>query len=524
MRCRLGTFCALVGVFFGLVCLHYPLLHLPYFWDEAGYYIPAALDFYRSWLLVPQSTLPTGHTPLVMVYLALAWRVFGFSPVTTRVAMILVAAGTVVALYALARRAASREAAIWSALLLALSPMFFAQSSLVYLDLPVALFTTLAVLALLEGRMLTFAVTASLAVLTKETAVVLLPLAWVFVWRRARAGQALPLKKTWLALTVPLVPLAAWALYHHQVSGFWTGNAEYLQYNLYSTLSPGRIFWSLLRRLYEVFFGGFNWLLVVGAALGIWRGGNRHRDTEAQRTARELVPERNAEPQERAAEKARLFRDFLFLAGGMGAAYVLMLSVVGGAILPRYLLPIFPALFLALVALVHRLPKVLARSLCAATLACFVGAWFINPSYPFPYEDNLAYRDFIRLHQQAAQFLEARPPGERILTAWPATDELARPFLGYVDRPLRVVPVQGFTAQDFADVPGDSFDILYLYSRKWEPSSNWAAQFPYLERVQEHYFDYAPQIGTDGLAARYGLRPLARFEQRGQWVKIYKKQ
>ena len=524
MRYRLGTFCALVGVFFVLVCLHYPLLHLPYFWDEAGYYIPAALDFYRSWLLVPQSTLPTGHTPLVMVYLALAWRVFGFSPLVTRAAMILVAAGTVVALYALARRVASREAAIWSALLLALSPMFFAQSSLVYLDLPVALFTTLAVLALLERRMLMFAVTASLAVLTKETAVVLLPLAWVFVWRRAKAGQALPLKKTWLALTVPLVPLAAWALYYHQVSGFWTGNAEYLQYNLYSTLSPGRIFWSLLRRLYEVFFGGFNWLLVVGAALGIWRGGNRHRDTEAQRTARELAPERNAEPQERADEKDRLFRDFLFLAGGMGAAYVLTLSVVGGAILPRYLLPIFPALFLALVALVCRLPKVLARSLCAAALACFVAAWFINPSYPFPYEDNLAYRDFIRLHQQAAQFLEARPPGERILTAWPATDELARPFLGYVDRPLRVVPVQGFTAQDFADVSGDSFDVLYLYSRKWEPPSNLLAQFPYLERVQEHYFDYAPQIGADGLAARYGLRPLARFEQRGQWVRIYGRQ
>jgi 4-amino-4-deoxy-L-arabinose transferase-like glycosyltransferase len=462
-----------------------------------------------------------------MVYLALAWRVFGFSPLVTRAAMILVAAGTVVALYALARRAAAREAAIWSALLLALSPMFFAQSSLVYLDLPVALFTTLAVLALLERQMLMFAVTASLAVLTKETAVVLLPLAWVFVWRRAKAGQALPLKKTWLALTVPLVPLAAWALYYHQVSGFWTGNAEYLQYNLYSTLSPGRVSWSLLRRLYEVFFGGFNWLLVVGAALGIWQGGNRHRDTEAQRTARELAPERNAEPQrpqERADEEDRLFRDFLFLAGGMGAAYVLMLSVVGGAILPRYLLPIFPALFLALVALVHRLPKVLARSLCAAALACFVGAWFINPSYPFPYEDNLAYRDFIRLHQQAAQFLEARPPGERILTAWPATDELARPFLGYVRRPLRVVPVQGFTAQDFADVSGDSVDILYLYSRKWEPSSNWLARFPYLERVQEHYFDYAPQIGADGLAARYGLRPLARFEQRGQWVKIYKKQ
>lgn len=529
MRRHLDTFCGLVSVFFGLLSLHYPLLHLPYFWDEAGYYIPAALDFYRSWLLVPQSTLPTGHTPLVMVYLALAWRVFGFSPLVTRAAMILVAAGTVVAVHALARRVASREAAIWSALLLALSPMFFAQSSLVYLDLPVALFTTLAVLALLEGQMVMFAVTASLAVLAKETAVVLLPVAWVFAWKRPRAQQAAPLRKMWLTLTVPLVPLAAWALYYHQVTGFWTGNAEYLQYNLYSTLSPGRIFWSLLRRLYEVFLGGFNWLLVGGAALGVWSGRAKEAngDREAQRTAA-VAPQEGSEkpqrPQEHAAEKVRLFRDFLCLAGGTGAAYVLMLSVVGGAILPRYLLPIFPALFLALVALVCRLPKVLARSLCAATLACFVGAWFINPSYPFPYEDNLAYRDFIHLHQQAAQLLEGRPPGERILTAWPATDELARPFLGYVRRPLRVVPLQGFNAQDFADVSDDSFDVLYFYPRKWEPPNNWLAWFPSLQRVQEHYFDYAPQIGADALAARYGLRPLARFEQRGQWVKIFGKE
>ena len=61
-----------LAAFAGLLLLHYPLLCLPYYWDEAGYYIPAALDFFRSWRLVPQSTLLTGHTPLVIVYLAFA--------------------------------------------------------------------------------------------------------------------------------------------------------------------------------------------------------------------------------------------------------------------------------------------------------------------------------------------------------------------------------------------------------------------------------------------------------------------
>jgi 4-amino-4-deoxy-L-arabinose transferase-like glycosyltransferase len=512
MRSRLGTILGVIGTFASLLVLHHPFFRLPYFWDEAGYYIPAALDFYRSWSLIPESTLPTGHPPLVMVYLALAWRGFGFSPAVTRAAMMLVASATVIVLYALARRVATREAALWSAALLALSPMFFAESSLVFLDLPAALFSTLAVLALLERRMLMFAVAASLAVLTKETTVVLLPVAWVFVWRSVGARRAVPPQKTWPALAVPLAPLVAWTLYYHHGTGFWTGNAEYLQYNLYSTLDPGRVFWSLLRRLYELFIGGFNWVLVVGAALGFWRGRNRHRSTE--------VPK----PQERVAEKARLFRDFLWLAGGLGAVYLMMLSVVGGAILRRYLLPIFPTFFLVLVVFIWRLPKALARGLSGAALVCFVGAWFLNPPYPFPYEDNLSYADFSRLHQQAAQFLASRPAGERVLTAWPATDEVARPFLGYVGKPLRVVPLEGFTARDFDRVTAESFDVLYLYSRKWEPPDNWLVRFSCLQKVQQRHFGYAPQIAEENLVARYGLRLAARFERRGQWVRIYEKQ
>ena len=511
MRACLRAPSFIIGTFLVLVGLHLPLLRLPYFWDEAGYYIPAAWDIYRAWELVPTSTLPNGHPPLVMVYLALVWRVLGFSPLVTRGAMILVAAATVAATYALARRVAGREAAVWSAVLLALSPMFFAQSTLVYLDLPAALFTTLAVLALLDGRMLTFAIVASLAVLTKETAVVMLPVAWAFALCTVRAPHAVPLQETpeevtarytpplqWFAVVAPILPLAAWAIYYHHVTGFWTGNAEYLQYNLYSTLDAGRIFWSLLRRMYEMFIGGFNWVLVAGAALGYWWGRKKsHRGTEAQ-------------------------RNVIWLTGGLIAAYLLMLSVVGGAVLPRYLLPVFPLFFVATAAAIGRLPRRLARGLSGAAALCFVAAWFINPPYPFAYENNLAYTDFIRLHQDAARYLESRPAEERILAAWPATDELSRPLLGYVSKPRTTVALEGFTEKDFEEV--ESFDLLYIYSRKWEPENNWLARFSAFRRAQERYFGYAPQVREDELASRYQLTLLRQFERRGQWARVYRRQ
>jgi hypothetical protein len=59
-----------------LIALHAPLLRLPYFWDEAGYYIPAARDLFAG-SLIPYSTPSNAHPPLVLAWIALAWRVFG---------------------------------------------------------------------------------------------------------------------------------------------------------------------------------------------------------------------------------------------------------------------------------------------------------------------------------------------------------------------------------------------------------------------------------------------------------------
>jgi len=516
-----------LAAFAALLLLHYPLLRLPYYWDEAGYYIPAATDFFRSWRLVPQSTLLTGHTPLVIVYLAFAWRAFGFSPLVTRTAMTAAAAGALACVYGLARRVGNREVAFWSVLLLALSPLFFAQSTLAHLDLAAGLFTLLALAALLDDCPARFAFACTAAVLSKETAVVLLPAAGIFIWWQRRRSTGSSVRVWWIASLVPLAALMAWAAFHHHVTGSWTGNREYLRYNLYATLNPIRVLWTLLRRLYETFVGGFNWVLTAGAMAGISMGLRPAQGNENQRRHPRESGDRDSRfrGNDRQGEMVRGagIHSFFFLAGLLSVVYLLMLSAVGGAVLPRYLLPIFPPLVLAAVVLIWRLPRRMARSIMVFAAGCFVWAWFLNPPYPFPFEDNLAYADFIHLHQQAARLLEDQAYKGRILTAWPATDELAHPLLGYVLRPLTVVPVQDFTGNDFSSVTPGSFDLVYLYSRHWEPPNNWMKRLPWLQRLQQTYYEYQPQISDDELAARYHLRLLAGFQRRGQWVRIYAK-
>lgn len=489
-----------IAVVAALTLAHYPLLRLPYFWDEAGYYIPAALDFCHHGFLVPHNTLPTGHTPLLSVYLGLVWRLLGFSPLATRMAMLVLAAGTLAVLYALGRCVAGPKTAAWACVLLALSPLFFAQSSLAQLDLPVALTTTAAVLALLRRRLASFALLMSLAVLTKETAVVFLPAAWLYAWRVRKELDARA--ALWLAL--PIAPLAAWTLYYHHATGFWTGNPVYLKYNLYSTLKPNRILLTLLRRLYQVFVAGFNWLLVAAAIAG------HHAMKKASK----------AGAASQASSQLEIRRGFFFLSAGLIISYVAMLSVVGGAVLPRYLLPIFPCFYLALVLAADALPGQVKRSVFVVAAACFIASWFINPPYPFPYEDNLAYADFIRLHQRAADYLSHQPNDPRILTAWPATGELRKPVLGYVRKPLRVEGLEGFTTQDFSGVSAGSFDILYLYSRQWNPHDNWLRRFLWAETA----FEYVPAEPASTLEREFHLRLVAAFRERGQWVKIYCRQ
>jgi len=538
-----------LGVFLALCLLHASLLSLPYFWDEAGYYIPAALDLSRHGLLVPQSTLPNGHAPLLSVYLAVVWRLFRCSPFVTRAALVLVATLTIVALGALGRCAvqvaAKREIIWWSALCLALSPLFFAQSSLAHPEILVALFTTLSVVALLRERLVAFALVASLGVLSKETAAIVLPVAWLFAWQRRRERRL----KAWMALAFPVLPLLAWTLYYHRVTGFWTGNAEYLDYNLYSTLNPVRILLALLRRLWELFGAGFNWVLLLAAAMGLWLGGRPPEGTgekgkgqsgeteKRETTGSTRVKGGTASHSERARtllspfyrlpaqtpnpETPQLSDDFIFLAVGLCALYLLTLSLVGGAVLPRYLLPVFPISYLVLVTFIWRLPRALARTACTLAAAGLVSSWFINPPYPFPFEDNLAYADFIRLHQQAARFLENGPGDPLILTAWPASGELATPSLGYVSKAQHVTAVRGFTSEDFANTRPESFDLLYLYSRRWEPQNNWLTRSPILGRIQRTYFGYASQIPERMLVDRYHLRLLVDLERGGQWVRIY---
>ena len=96
---RFSTFLILAAFALLVFVAHLPYFRLPYFWDELGQFVPAALDILRDGAWIPHSTVPNAHPPGVMAYLALVWRIAGYSIAATRSAMLALAAGAVIATY-----------------------------------------------------------------------------------------------------------------------------------------------------------------------------------------------------------------------------------------------------------------------------------------------------------------------------------------------------------------------------------------------------------------------------------------
>jgi hypothetical protein len=463
---------------------HLPLVSLPYYWDEAGQFIPAALEILHGGHWIPQSVGPNMHPPAVMGYLAAVWRLVGYHPASTRCAMLLLASFAVLATFLLAielSREGRGSPAFLAAGLLFASPLFFAQAMLAQLDAPAMLFTTLALLFFLQDRIRLCAAVCVVLVLVKETGLVV-PLvfaSWLVYERRWRDASY---------FAAPAVLLGAWLAALWATTGHWAGSADFVRGNLVF-LSPRRLATTLLRRLYYLFFADLHWVGSV-AVVYAWR-------------------------------RTRLFQNRSWrVAWLLAAVHIVTLTLVGGAVLERYLLPAIPILYSAMAAgltYYRRVPQIVSS---LALLAGLAAGNFLNPPYPFPYEDNLAFTDFLKVQSEAADYLAAFYPRAGVHTVWPLTAELSRPELGFVRRGMAVRTLPDLAPGTLESVDWSKVEILVTFSQTWNPHSSWM-RLPQVVRLRRRFFDYAPNATMEESEQRVPFPVAARFERHGQWVEIF---
>jgi hypothetical protein len=538
-------------IFIAVFLLHLPLLKLPFFWDETGYYVPAARDIVTG-SLIPHSTLSNAHPPLVLAWVALWWKCVGYAPLVARSAMLVASAFSLLGLFRLAERVANTEVAIASTLCTGLYSVFFAQSSLVQVDLAAAGLTFWGLCAYLEERPVGVVCWFTLAALAKETAI-LAPVAlaawellqFMMVKRgraalqgrgsrfesiRALAPADTSQPRSAFSLLFPLLPLTLWYAYHYARTGYVFGNPEFFRYNVASTLNPLRFVLALVLRLWQAFGYMHLWLLTLAALLAmllppikdhVGTAAKAHGGTGA--LARPV--ERSSTVRQRIAIPVQIV--FLIIV----ITYVIAMALIGGAELARYMLPAVPLVIILSVSTLRRRLRYWTAAVAVIALV-FVAAWFWNPPYGFSLEDNLAYRDFVLLHEDAERFLEARYPMAHVLTAWPASDELTRPWAGYVTRPVQVVRVEDFSLDQILSAADfrQNFEAALVFSTKYEPEMSlidrWSAAMGQRwlgEKwfdIKRRFFGYHRDLPPAATAQILGGRIVFSEEHKGQWVAV----
>jgi 4-amino-4-deoxy-L-arabinose transferase-like glycosyltransferase len=518
----------LYPVFFAAVYLsHLTLLRLPYFWDEGGYYIPAAWDFFRTGTLIPVTTATNAHPPLPSILLAGWWRLSGFVPSGTRTFICMVTAAALLAVFRLARNLLGTRAAVATTLLTAIYPIWYAQSTLAHADIFAAAFMLWGLSFYLEPVHLAVAgeqhvnsarwfarqpkifaaILFSLAALSKETAIVT-PAAlavWeAFLLVRDRAVAArVSVHAGWLgALLAPILPLTAWYAYHFHRTGFVFGNPEYLRYNATANLDAHRIALCLYHRLLHLTMH-MNLFVPVLCALA----------------ASLLLPAIRT--------RARLARPVLNVIAVILIANWIAFSVLGGALLTRYLLPMYPLILLVAVAEWQRRVRDWGWIAAVSGAAFLAGIW-INPPYAFAPEDNLTYRDMIVLHQRAVALIGERWPQATVLTAWPAFSELERPELGYTKSPINAVAIQNFSREQMEDAARmeqaaaglGEYDTALLFSTKWAPPPGRVNLARHNAPADARYFDFHEDVLPAEAAAILHGDVVWQASIRGEWVAV----
>lgn len=494
-----------LGIFAAVALAHLTLLHLPYYWDEGGYYVPAALDFYHHWTLIPQFT--NAHPPLPNVVLGLLWHVVGYHILATRLCAAAFAAAGLLAVFRLTQRLLSPTAAFGVGFLTAVYPIWFAQSTLAHADIFAAAFTLWGFALYLPARdsrqplstrrLVALAGIFSLGALAKETAIIepaTLTALELFLLLRNRVARREHLRAA-LALAFPVLPLIAWYAYHHHKTGFTFGNPEFLRYNATANFTIAHVLLALRYRFVHLFWQRNIWLPLVFAVSCLFL-----------------------------ARRSRIRTLSPFLYGTIALIVVanwIAFSILGGALLTRYLLPVYPLELLVCVA-VWRERTLWWPALAAFTAAAFISALWINPPVAFAPEDNLTYRDMIVVHQAAVHYLDQHYPHATVLTAWPMAAELYRPDLGYTDHRFKVKAVENFTASEIykaAQDPG-SFDTAVIFTTVYiSPAlQTYLVSHPDSTRIS-HDPDTRP-LPPDAIAQILHGRIVWHMQRDGEWVYI----
>jgi 4-amino-4-deoxy-L-arabinose transferase-like glycosyltransferase len=379
-------------------------LGLPAFADEF-HYINGALAVYHN-NLNPFVSFWAYKPPLLYEITAALYKLFGYSLEITRLPILFYSVVTLYFTFLLGEKIYNKQTGFWAGILLFFSPSFFVQTGLFYSDILVAALTLSTIYFFLTEKRVTYVLSAALLVLTKELGVLVVVSIAIYQFFFGVSK----IRGTLFVLS-PLLVFIGWMLLNKFLLGWflypvWT--SLIFHYNYHQDLAGTVLktaFWSNARFIIT----GIIFLYVVSSLL--------FKNTF----------------------KEKLFKKEIILFAILSVLGVIGLGGLdhaGYGYVPRYLLFIQPLFFIIGTACIFHFIKnrTVAILVCGVISCFFIFSWDSNDEDW--YDLNMTYRELVRTHKEAAEFLADKFPSATIITEYQFKVHLIRPEFGYVSRPL----------------------------------------------------------------------------------------
>ncbi len=163
-------------ILLGFVVFKLTHIDIPFFWDESWVYGPAIQIMSDNGPgLLPsamQEYISRGH-PLLFHFLGGLWiKLFGSSLTSIHLFPLLFSVALLIVLYLFGRNNYSPEVGFYSFIFLVVQPAFLAQSAMVLPEIMLSFWIFVAIISYLKGNKLLYTISATLALFTKESALV----------------------------------------------------------------------------------------------------------------------------------------------------------------------------------------------------------------------------------------------------------------------------------------------------------------------------------------------------------------
>ncbi|MDD5178448.1 MAG: glycosyltransferase family 39 protein [Candidatus Nanoarchaeia archaeon] len=550
---------------------HIPFVNVPTLGDESivllqshaileNKFNPNLGEYYNTGL-----GIDLGHPPLFYWIVALFLSIFGQYLWAAKLPIIIFSMIGVVYTFLLGKEIYNKKTGIMAAILVLFSQLYFVQSSMIYLEIPLTALGIMTLYYYYKNKLVAYSISASLLVLIKETG--LLIIAAIFLYEIIKnIKQPKILIKNLVKLSLPVFIFAAWTLYHKLFIG--SGILTRPTSSITDTMLK------FMARIKYLFFDEFRFILTTILVFSVIKIKNIIIQKKRliifllgsviisalilnlKKIIELIYPLLNtSKPILELTSQISSYIPFIILFSvfiilliiyhkninaqelklnlnplTIAIIITILIFSVSHYFLLRYFLPIIPLIYL-----------IYARSInlnFKKTWPIIILILIVLPAVPaqqetklYVIESNMDYLNTIKIQKQAASYLEENYKDNVILTSHPMLIQLRYPLLGHVTNPLNVIEIGHYKDNSLIKEFQTIFDYYhYKFFLKKEIKENDVTLYDniYKSTLEDSFdiFYYSPQsLMTEEvkqeLIKEYNLKLIIRFEENGNSAEIY---